>query len=422
MINKLEPTVVIIDDVKEEIQGIIDDLSEKGVGCKFFNPDYSEGDDMPTKTYSDVNILFLDLFYSGNFDAEQSCNWVRSIIPKNSFYIIVFWTKDISRASEVLILLKERDIPPFKYFVESKSEYIVGGAYNFKSLLKKINDACDNSPALEEIIIWKKALKLTANEVIGHLINNDEDAEIIKKIIISHGGNSTKAFSDIQKRIVLFDALDIVLTSNTRKNISGAISDINADTIYKLENIATLEPDKKLNSWFHFKLISSISNDLILSGLISDFKDKGLIDTYSILDDKHIKEYLSKQTDSRIKLKPCVMVLTRPCDIAQDKFGKNIKLLSGVRIVNPNRKNNVSKEFKGGSSKLDSIKIYDHLYFSKDETDCTLIFDYRYSFSLPKEQFISKFDNVKIFNKELLSEIQVEYSSYSSRLGITQII
>jgi hypothetical protein len=116
------------------------------------------------------------------------------------------------------------------------------------------------------------------------------------------------------------------------------------------------------------------------------------------------------------------MVLSRPCDVAQQKFGKNIKLLSGLKILNPKRKENARKEFHGDSVKLDSIKIYDHLFFKDDENDVTIIFDYRYSFSVPEEIFKTEFNNVKVFNKELLSEIQVEYSSYSSRLGITQII
>ena len=421
MINKLDPNVIIIDDVKAEIQGIIDILSDSGVGCKLFNPDYAVGDSMPTKTYSDVNIVFLDLFYSGRFDAEQSCNWVRSIIPSNSFYIIVFWTKDQSKAEEVLDLLIKKDIPPFKVFVESKSSYLVGGIYDFNALLNNINVECDNSPALDEIIIWKKALKLTANEVIGHLIKNTEDAEIIKKIIISHGGNSTKTFSDEQKRSVLFDALDIVLTSNTKNNVVDTISQINVDSIYNLEDIGTIKPDIKLNSWFHFKLTKTISPDSLISGLISDFKNIALNKMFSILNDSRVKEYLSKQTDSNTKFISCVMLLTRPCDIAQDKFGNNIKLLSGIRVINPKRRENKANELLV-TGKFESIKVYDHLFFTQDENDCALIFDYRYSFSIPKEIFISEFENIKIFNKELLSEIQVEYSSYSSRLGITQVI
>ena len=91
-------------------------------------------------------------------------------------------------------------------------------------------------------------------------------------------------------------------------------------------------------------------------------------------------------------------------------------------VKNPCRKENPKKEFKKGSSNLISVKLYDHLQFSEEENDIAIIFDYRYVFSVPEKMFIDKFENIKVFNKELLSEIQVEYSSYSSRLGITQII
>jgi hypothetical protein len=62
------------------------------------------------------------------------------------------------------------------------------------------------------------------------------------------------------------------------------------------------------------------------------------------------------------------------------------------------------------------------LYFSAEEKDVTLLFDLRYNFSVPEEIFKREFTNIRIFNKEVLSEMQVEYSSYSSRLGITQVI
>ena len=70
----------------------------------------------------------------------------------------------------------------------------------------------------------------------------------------------------------------------------------------------------------------------------------------------------------------------------------------------------------------DSTKVYDHLQLNNEDNDVALVFDFRYIFSVPEKIFIEKFNNLKVFNKELLSEMQVEYSSYSSRLGITQII
>src|SRR5690606_28204663 len=107
------------------------------------------------------------------------------------------------------------------------------------------------------------------------------------------------------------------------------------------------------------------------------------------------------------------------CDIAQNKFGRNLKLLSGILVINPIR--DKKNKFKEAITKPLSLKLYDHLSLSGDETNCALIFDFRYAFSLPPDIFEDRFEKIKVFNKELLSEIQVEYSTYSSRLGITQI-
>ncbi len=422
MINYLEPNVIVVDDVRDEINGILDIYSSKNIGCKLFNPDLIEGDIMPDKPYTDVSLIYLDLFYSNKFDAEQSCNWVRTIIPEKSFYVIVFWTKDPSKANEVLEHLIKHNRTPFLYFVESKSDYLHGAHdYDFSSLVNKIQTNCSDTPAIEEILLWKKSIKLSTNEVLGHLAKQPNNiSEKLKKIIISHGGSAVLYSDEYYKRNTLFDALDIVLTSNTKKNVHDNISDLNKSKLYDLAPPINTDPDRELNSWFHFKLSSNLNNDLIFPGLVSEFKDNDWKKMYSVHDDKNVSDYISKQIVDGTKISSVVMVLSRPCDVAQQKFGKNIKLLSGVKIYKPQR--DAKNRFLGKDKKPDSIKIYEHLHFSESENDVTLIFDFRYSFSVPEEIFKNEFTNIKIFNKELLSEIQVEYSSYSSRLGITQII
>lgn len=424
MINYFEPSVIVVDDVQDEINGILEIYSSNNIGCKLFNPDLFEGDIMPEKPFTDVTLIYLDLFYSDKFDAEQSCNWVRKIIPEKSFYVIVFWTKDPSKANEVLELLIKKNRTPFLYFIESKSDYLEGATkYNFSTLVAKIQKSCSDTPAIEEILLWKKSIKLSTNEVLGHLAKQPNNiAEKLKKIILSHGGKSIIGFDEHQKRNILFDALDIVLTSNTKKNVLDDVSELNKSKLYDLTTPVKAEPDKELNSWFHFKLQSEIKSGHIIPGLICEFQDNNWKKLYSIQDDKDVTEYISKQSAASTKISNITLVLSRPCDIAQKKFGKNIKLLSGLKITNPVRKANEKMEFQGGSPKLDSLKLYDHLYFGEDENDVTLMFDFRYSFSVPEDIFAKEFTNIKIFNKELLSEIQVEYSSYSSRLGITQII
>lgn len=425
----LEPSIVIIDDLKAEIQGILDHYTSLGIGCKLFNPDYVEGDTMPETAYSDISIIYLDLYYSESFDAEQCSNWVRSIVLPKSFYILVLWTKDKGKAEEVLALLRKHNTSPFKQIIKSKIDYQVEDErkYDFTTLFESINKELDDLPALEEIQIWKKSVKYSTNEIIGNLTKNSENiTDKLKKIIISHGGTSIKeSTDDSHKRTILFDALDTVLISNTKKNIASKVNPLNSSSLYNLQAVNNSESDKELNSWFHFKIGNEISQKIITPGLISKNNHKLFKQLYSIQDDPKLLKLFQVQKENSIKFDDITLVISRPCDIAQKKFGKNIKLLSGVIIYNAYRYPTGKKkdEIHFNDSPLpDSLKKYEHLYFSDELNDITIIFDFRYSFSVPEKIFIDKFENIKIFNKELLSEIQVEYSSYSSRLGITQIL
>jgi hypothetical protein len=425
-----EPNIIVIDDKYDEVVGIISYYQSNGSGCKFFNADTIEGDDMPETSFSDVNIIFLDLFLEGDkFDPEQCSNWVKSLIPEKSFYLLIIWSKDPSHADEVIENLKIVNRSPFAFFIENKTDYPsqTDEKYNFDRLFEKLNVIINDIPALDEMAIWKKNIRTSSNEIIGYLTKDSNPKVFVnklKKIIISHGGTSTiTSKNDDLKRSILFDALDNVLISNTKKNLTDVeISALNKASLYNLGEIQNPEIDSELNSWFHFKLDKKLNKDLITPGLISVFEENSWKEMYSIHDDKIVSEFIVKQVGENVKIYSIVLLLSRPCDIAQNKYGKNLKLLSGLKIVNPIRKNNEKKEFQKGSSSVDSIKIYDHLYIDDTEKDVTFLFDFRYNFSVPEEIFKSVFNNLIIFNKELLSEIQVEYSSYSSRLGITQVI
>src|SRR5690606_20263941 len=95
--------------------------------------------------------------------------------------------------------------------------------YNFSDLFVQLNADLNSTPSLEEILHWKKTVKYSSNEIIGNLTKSPNDVvNKLKKIIISHGGTSIKESEDnIYKRSILFDALDTVLISNTKKNIDG---------------------------------------------------------------------------------------------------------------------------------------------------------------------------------------------------------
>ncbi|OQX78594.1 MAG: hypothetical protein B6D64_06255 [Bacteroidetes bacterium 4484_276] len=439
-----EPNIIVVDDKEEEVKGIITHYLDQGIGCKFYNADYVEGNEMPDKPYSDVSLIFLDLFYNENFDAEQCSNWIKSLIFEKIFYVLIIWSKDPSQTDEVYEELKKINRIPFLILKKNKADYPPKDdlKFDFSKLFDEIIAELEKTPSLKEIGIWKKSVKLSSNIVVGSLITN-ADLHLfnskLQKIIVAHGGMSILSSDDnIRKRNILFEALDQILIANTNNSFPvDKVDNINQEELYKIPKNIQVEIDRELNSWFHFKLQKEIPDDIIIPGLICENIHSLFTNLYSIQDDPKLSLKLAKQIESEsTNIIDIVVVLTRPCDIAQSKFGKNIKLLSGIKISNPYRyrKDNLSKNQKrnknrylgnihfNGQEMPDSIKLYDHLHFSNSDNDIAILFDLRYVFSVPEKIFIDHFRNLKVFNKELLSEMQVEYSNYSSRLGITQII
>lgn len=427
---KLEPNIIIIDDKLEEVNGIIDKYHKEGVGVKYFNAHLTDGDEIPDVYYSDVALVFLDVHFTENindYDPEHCSSWIQGIMPENAFYILVIWSKETDKRSEIIEELVKIHRVPFLCLEEQKTNYTTPDGYDFSVLFKDIENKINAIKELEELAIWKKSIKESSNQIIGHLSKDLDNVNLLnkklQKIIVAHGG---KGFiSDDkhkEKREVLFEALDNILISNSKESRPDIeISKENKINLYNINNNITIDIDSKLNSWFHFKLDKNILTAKLQIGLISKFKSKFLKNTYCLQDDPIVSEYLKPQVTTNKELIDIALLISRPCDIAQTKYGKNLKLISGVLIKHPDRKGNGKKEIKTGQ-KVDSIKLYDHLYFSESENDISLIFDFRYVFSVPEKIFQDKFEAIKVFNKELLSEMQVEYSSYSSRLGITQVI
>lgn len=280
--------------------------------------------------------------------------------------------------------------------------------------------------AIEEILIWKNALKQAANIVLGGLISErtQEFTDKLKKVIESHGGKSiSNASEPMLKRSTLFEALNNVLLSNIPQfDANFEISDENKKGLYDLSSITSNTIDRKLNSWFHFSLRSDLEGKT-LPGIIAKNKSSLLKQLYSITDDEIVRELISPQVSSAgTIIEDIVLNITRPCDYSQNKYGKNLKLLSGIIIRHPLRKNNEKRDIKLNDKKYKCILKFDHLYHNDIDDDLTLIFDLRYCFSIPVSIYKKSFDNKKMLNRELLSDIQVTYGNYVSQLGYTKII
>lgn len=433
---KFQTNVIVIDDKHSEVEGIIEGYRNDGAGCLFYNAHLVDGDEHPDKPYSDVRIVFLDVYYTDNttdYDPELCSGWIDSIVNKKSFYVLVIWSKDTDHTTEIMEELAKIEKTPFIVIERNKSKYIVEGVFDFEKLVNDINSQIGDVKVIEELEHWKESIILSSNIVLGHLSNNLDQSRLIKrlqKIIIGHGGKSISQSDDNHlKRESLYDAMDKVLISNSKSvRPIDEISQENIDNLYNIPENITADIDTVLNSWFHFNLYSSpLKQNRVIQGTLASYKSNFLESMFTIQNDDNIKSCFkiqidaSQDGDNNTSIQNVCLLLSRPCDIAQLKTGNNVKLLSGIMINNPQRKANLRKDIKT-STKFDSLLLLDHINITEECIDSCLVFDYRYAFSIPIDIYLNKFDFFKIVNKEILSEVQVSYSSYTSRLGITQII
>ena len=259
--------------------------------------------------------------------------------------------------------------------------------------------------------------------MLGGLISPEvkEFTNKLQKIITWHGGEIISQAEDSQrKRSTLFEALNNVLISNAPQYDSEVeISEKNETNLYKASDGRSAQIDNQLNSWFHFTLKNDLDGK-IAPGIIAINDNADMQKYYSIKDDSDLNKCLIDQFKSeQTVIKDIALNITRPCDYAQNKYGKNLKLLSGLLIIKPVR--NDKQALKKNGKERDCFFILDHLYLNKENQDVTIIFDFRYSFSIPETTFKDTMQNIKMLNKELLSEIQIKYGSYCSQLGYTKM-
>ncbi|MFC0513110.1 hypothetical protein ACFFGT_02825 [Mucilaginibacter angelicae] len=135
------PQVAFVDDIENQITPLKNILQDLNTGTIFFDarPELAA---FPVKPVESVKLIFLDLYYKADFDAEIPAQWVSTIIPKNARYYLVIWSKDTHHRDDLLSVLNQIDVPPT--YVEAWQKTDFPPDFNFKGkvtdLIKKISD------------------------------------------------------------------------------------------------------------------------------------------------------------------------------------------------------------------------------------------------------------------------------------------
>jgi len=229
------PQVAFVDDIPAQIKPLESSIENIHAGSIFFNasPDI---DNYPKEPIEGIQLLFLDLHYGTiGFDPYRSAEWVNRIIPKNTKYTLIIWSKDTHEKDSLLAVLAELDIYPTHFDAWQKTDYNLERD-NFDSKIK-------------ELIKSISGKKKNTDILFGQIIDIEEDGYLINCLL------------DLQEPTFQIRKFDIELFEN--------LNDLQVENFVKI-SISTEPGIRKIEV---FKEINDLSEKFLTIDYFEGLKD-----------------------------------------------------------------------------------------------------------------------------------------------------
>jgi hypothetical protein len=165
------PQIAIVDDKKNEIQGILDYLDSQNIGCKYFNADITE-DNFPKFPLESVELIFLDLYYAKDFDPDRCAQWIDDIIPDKKLYELVVWSKDSHLTNALIDVLIQIGKPPRYHITKQKSNY--NDEMGIQRLLEEIKEEVAGVKEIKVDNFLSEIIDITDDFVVLNCLLDDE--------------------------------------------------------------------------------------------------------------------------------------------------------------------------------------------------------------------------------------------------------
>ncbi|MBC5842629.1 hypothetical protein H8R23_14540 [Flavobacterium sp. F-380] len=165
------PQIAIVDDNKNEIQGILDYLESHNIGCKYFNADITE-DNSPEFPLESVELIFLDLYYTKDFDPVRCAQWIDDIIPDKKLYELVVWSKDSHLTDALLEVLFQIGKLPRYCITKQKNKY--DDINGIERLLKEIKEEVKSINKIKVDDFISEIIEITEDHVVLNCLLDDE--------------------------------------------------------------------------------------------------------------------------------------------------------------------------------------------------------------------------------------------------------
>ncbi|HYG40491.1 MAG TPA: hypothetical protein VD908_17805 [Cytophagales bacterium] len=159
------PRVAFVDDIEAQITQLDMVVRDLKAGSIFFNanPEFAVFPESPIET---VKLLFLDLYYKKDFDPEMPAQWVESIIPKDTQYDLVIWSRDTDQVDSLLDILDKLKLKPNHIELWQKNHF----TGQEELLRKKVSEITRRIPSYEQI---------TQDDFFGEIVSVEDDGVLI---------------------------------------------------------------------------------------------------------------------------------------------------------------------------------------------------------------------------------------------------
>jgi hypothetical protein len=193
--TSIGPQVAFVDDIEKQIKPLELVLTaDIHAGTIFFDasPELNKFPEQPLET---VRLLFLDLHYKGPFDAYMSAQWVISIIPPNTKYSLIIWSKDTDKKDELLSVLEQNDLSPTYIEAWQKTDYDLESD-DFSEKIKTLIENIPYEEIINEQIVFGEIIDIEDDGLLVNCKLNEEnptfqvrrfDIDLFKNIDINKG-------------------------------------------------------------------------------------------------------------------------------------------------------------------------------------------------------------------------------------------
>lgn len=465
MIENFIDSVLILDDVEEEIKGLQLHLEQKDIWVKYFSPTTLL--EHPNKL-KNRKLIFLDLHINSGLSSSDTIGhiaYIRKLFSQKigidfGTYGIIMWTA----YPEEVYQLKERmqndsknyDIPLFILALD-KNKYLKGG---WNDLFKDINDQLEQNLAASFFIQWNDFVKKGKDNAILNIYNLSHDYSlqdqnlrfILLQLAKNYSGVPTenldkhnltqdaiKAFSDMLHYEILYASNDtnflfngvteLFYKYNYDDQVNYEYSSNNhltnsTDDKGVLKNSVLLTKKEKKEEPQH-TAINNLEKEIL--NIYSTINTKLLLDknnlnqsivipgnVYYVVSDSPFKIPVDQRPPNSEAI---IIEVTPPCDFSNGKKGNISRIVAGY--IYDYDVTNIKTYLKGENI----YKEFYPVFTSNDNLSKIVVIDFKYFGSVQEDDLKNnaKFNLTFRVKDKLFADILQKLSSHTARLGLAVI-